>query len=261
MEGKKLTPEELEAELKKLNIEYVLHKHQASFNMEEMKQNVQLKHAPYIKNLFSKDKKTGACYLVSAHIDTKIERAWYKKVGTNYNNCRMADAQALEEILGVQGGSVTPFGLINDHGKKVANFVLDQTLLNHEWFAFHPLKNDSTIELKRDDFFKFIESIGRKYTALNLSEVEEKVEKKEEKPKEEVKENKDTSNETKLSLSAKKYDNFSEWYQEVITKGELVEYYEISGCFILRPYAYGIWETIQKYCDSKFVDVRIIPLL
>lgn len=36
-------------------------------------------------------------------------------------------------------------------------------------------------------------------------------------------------------ISVKKSENFSQWYQEVVTKCELVEYYtEISGFYILR---------------------------
>jgi len=30
----------------------------------------------------------------------------------------------------------------------------------------------------------------------------------------------------------------------------MINYYEISGCYILRPWSYGIWENIQKYFDD-----------
>lgn len=39
-----------------------------------------------------------------------------------------------------------------------------------------------------------------------------------------------------------KESNFSKWYSQVITKSELIEYYDISGCYILRPNSYFIWE-------------------
>ena len=32
---------------------------------------------------------------------------------------------------------------------------------------------------------------------------------------------------------------------QVITKAEMVEYYDVSGCYILRPWSYSIWEEIQ----------------
>lgn len=46
-------------------------------------------------------------------------------------------------------------------------------------------------------------------------------------------------------MEARKEENLSEWYSQVITKAEMVEYYDVSGCYILRPWAFGIWEKIQ----------------
>jgi prolyl-tRNA synthetase len=37
-----------------------------------------------------------------------------------------------------------------------------------------------------------------------------------------------------LGITFKKYENFSEWYTQLIVRAELVEYYDISGCYILR---------------------------
>lgn len=47
-----------------------------------------------------------------------------------------------------------------------------------------------------------------------------------------------------LGIEFKKNENFSEWYSQVITKSEMIEYYEVSGCYILRPWAYSVWEKI-----------------
>ena len=49
----------------------------------------------------------------------------------------------------------------------------------------------------------------------------------------------------RLGLEARKEENLAEWYTQVITKAEMVEYYDVSGCYILRPWAYSIWEKIQ----------------
>lgn len=47
-----------------------------------------------------------------------------------------------------------------------------------------------------------------------------------------------------LSILFKKGDNFSKWYTEVIVKSDMIDYYDISGCYILRPRAYYVWECI-----------------
>lgn len=57
---------------------------------------------------------------------------------------------------------------------------------------------------------------------------------------------------TLLGLQTKKSENFADWYTEVITKSEMIEYYDISGCYILRPWSYAIWEFIQSFLDKKF---------
>lgn len=38
---------------------------------------------------------------------------------------------------------------------------------------------------------------------------------------------------------------------QVITKSELIEYYDVSGCYILRPWAFSIWESIKEFFDSE----------
>ncbi|XP_050528952.1 bifunctional glutamate/proline--tRNA ligase [Daktulosphaira vitifoliae] len=54
---------------------------------------------------------------------------------------------------------------------------------------------------------------------------------------------------TRLGLEAKKLENLPDWYSQVLTKGEMIEYYDVSGCYVLRPWAYGIWEHIQQWFD------------
>ena len=43
---------------------------------------------------------------------------------------------------------------------------------------------------------------------------------------------------TGLSLTYTKEDDFAEWYTQVIVLSEMIEYYDVSGCYILRPWAY-----------------------
>lgn len=47
-------------------------------------------------------------------------------------------------------------------------------------------------------------------------------------------------------------ENFAQWYTDVCTKAELVDYSGVKGLFILRPYGYAIWENIMNVLDTKF---------
>jgi prolyl-tRNA synthetase len=60
-----------------------------------------------------------------------------------------------------------------------------------------------------------------------------------------------------LSILYKKDTNFSMWYKEIITKAELIDYYDIAGCYILRPRSYYIWERIQGFLDARFKQSEV----
>ena len=48
--------------------------------------------------------------------------------------------------------------------------------------------------------------------------------------------------------------DFAQWFTDVCTKAELIDYSSIKGMFILRPYGYAIWENFQKILDEKFKE-------
>nr|XP_056709348.1 bifunctional glutamate/proline--tRNA ligase [Euleptes europaea] len=62
---------------------------------------------------------------------------------------------------------------------------------------------------------------------------------------------------TRLGLEAKKEENLSEWYSQVITKSEMIEYYDVSGCYILRPWAYAVWESIKEFFDTEIKKLGV----
>ncbi|CAH0391735.1 unnamed protein product [Bemisia tabaci] len=62
---------------------------------------------------------------------------------------------------------------------------------------------------------------------------------------------------TRLGLEARKEDNLADWYSQIITKGELIEYYDVSGCYILRPNAFAIWEVIQSWLDKELKKLGV----
>lgn len=49
--------------------------------------------------------------------------------------------------------------------------------------------------------------------------------------------------------------DFAQWFTDVCTKAELVDYSGVKGLFILRPYGYAIWENIMGYLDRRFKEL------
>lgn len=62
---------------------------------------------------------------------------------------------------------------------------------------------------------------------------------------------------TRLGLEATKEDNLPEWYSQVLTKAEMIEYYDVSGCYILRPWSFAIWKTIQSWFTAEIEKLGV----
>ncbi|KAJ8362784.1 hypothetical protein SKAU_G00116150 [Synaphobranchus kaupii] len=62
---------------------------------------------------------------------------------------------------------------------------------------------------------------------------------------------------TRLGLEAKKEENLAEWYSQVITKAEMIEYYDVSGCYVLRPWSFAIWESIKEFFDREIKKLGV----
>lgn len=61
----------------------------------------------------------------------------------------------------------------------------------------------------------------------------------------------------KFGITTAKSENFSEWFTQVVTRSELLDYYDIRGCFILRPASMFIWSQIRRYFDDRIGQMGI----
>lgn len=62
---------------------------------------------------------------------------------------------------------------------------------------------------------------------------------------------------TRLGLEATKEENLPDWYSQVLTKGELIEYYDVSGCYILRHWSFAIWKVIKNWFDNEITQMGV----
>ncbi|XP_017113713.1 bifunctional glutamate/proline--tRNA ligase isoform X1 [Drosophila elegans] len=62
---------------------------------------------------------------------------------------------------------------------------------------------------------------------------------------------------TRLGLEATKEENLPDWYSQVITKGEMIEYYDVSGCYILRHWSFAIWKAIKTWFDAEITRMGV----
>jgi Ala-tRNA(Pro) deacylase len=78
-----------------------------------------------------------------------------------------ASPERMMKYLGLEPGSVSPFGLINDQEHHVYLF-LDEKLKSADTLSFHPNDCRGTVVIKRDEFERYLEIIGNDYEYLTL---------------------------------------------------------------------------------------------
>jgi Ala-tRNA(Pro) deacylase len=158
---------DLFSRFEKLGITTTTMDHAAVFTVEEAKEAHQDIAGVHCKNLFCKDEKSVLWLIVAledARIDLKTAPA---KIGSKRLSFGKPDL--LMEILGVEPGSVTPFGLINDTQVRV-NVILDAAMMAHDQLNFHPLQNAATTTIASADLVAFIRSCGHDPKVVAVSD-------------------------------------------------------------------------------------------
>ena len=55
-------------------------------------------------------------------------------------------------------------------------------------------------------------------------------------------------------MLTKRSDNFSKWYNELVSKAQLAENSSVRGCMVIKPYGFSIWESMKSELDKKFKE-------
>lgn len=145
--------------LDKLEIKYELLEHGAVYTVDEAKELDNMLEGIGCKNLFLTNKK-GKYFLVMIHED---KRANIKEIESlvDCKHLSFGKEEDLKEVLGLEVGSCTPLGIVNDKENKVV-LVFDKDLVDKKVLC-HPNKNTATLSLEFSDLIKFIEYLEHKY--------------------------------------------------------------------------------------------------
>jgi len=53
---------------------------------------------------------------------------------------------------------------------------------------------------------------------------------------------------------AKRSENYSQWYNDIVVKADLAENSAVRGSMVIKPYGYAIWEKMQAALDKMFKE-------
>lgn len=127
--------------------------------------------ARHCKNLFFRNHKGNRHYLVCLHCDydlpihdleQMLKASLVAKGQPSCGKLSFASPERMERYLGLEPGSVSPFGLINDAEHHVHLF-LDARLQTAESLSFHPNDCRGTVVITREDFERYLACVGNTY--------------------------------------------------------------------------------------------------
>ena len=154
------TPHALLARLDALGIEHRTVSHPPVFTVEESKALRPDLPGGHSKNLFLKPQKTQGPFLLAVlEEDRRVSvNALARALGVP--RVGFAPAADLMAQLGVEPGSVTPFGLVNAAPGAV-RAILDRHLMEEfDWVNFHPLTNAMTTAIRPAGLLAFLRHLG-----------------------------------------------------------------------------------------------------
>ena len=145
--------------------EYFVEEHAPLFTVEDSKSLRGQIEGAHSKNLFLKDAKANF-FLISIEESASID---LKKTMQQIQSKKLSFAKLeyLQDILGIEPGSVSPFALLNDTKKQV-KFYLDRSFLDSETVNFHPLINTATVNISPQNLIELIEKYHNPVNYIDL---------------------------------------------------------------------------------------------
>lgn len=155
--------------LDSLGVSYQRVDHEAAMTMEACEEIDEAlgEGAEICKNLFLCNRQETDFYLLLIPGE-KPFKTKYLSAQIGSSRLSFAKADHMEEYLDITPGSVSVMGLMNDREKKV-RLLIDEAVLEKEYFSCHPCINTSSIRMRTEDLMeKVIPAMDHAPTIVRL---------------------------------------------------------------------------------------------
>lgn len=162
--------------LKEHNIPFSCYNHPEGKTIEEAKRWWKDDGSVHCKNLFFRNHKGNRHYLVCFNCDHDLaihdlehllKESLVNKGLPSCGKLSFASPKRMMRFLGLEPGSVSPFGLINDTDNHVHLF-LDANLQQADTLSFHPNDCRGTVVISRHAFENYLSIVGNTYEYIKL---------------------------------------------------------------------------------------------
>eukprot|EP01023_Acetabularia_acetabulum_P050978 TRINITY_DN5579_c0_g1_i2.p1 TRINITY_DN5579_c0_g1~~TRINITY_DN5579_c0_g1_i2.p1 ORF type:complete len:344 (-),score=66.94 TRINITY_DN5579_c0_g1_i2:133-1044(-) len=163
-----LTPDSLQQHIQSLGIEITKIPHSPPvMTVADMESQLSGSEGKVVKNVFLKDKK-GRFYIVSCLPETEVKiNVLGARLGQG-KTLRMAPEDALQAVLQVPSGSVTPLAVCQGTAENVI-LLLDDKMKQEEKLLVHPLTNSASLVLSSQQIETILKSFGREINYVDLT--------------------------------------------------------------------------------------------
>ena len=162
--------------LREHDIPFECYNHPEGKTIEEAKRWWKDDGSVHCKNIFMRNHKGNKHYLICFHCDhdlnihdleARLKASLQAQGLPSCGKLSFASPERMMKYLGLEPGSVSPFGLINDKEHHVHLF-LDACLKDAETLSFHPNDCRGTVVIRREDFERYLKAVGNSYEYLQL---------------------------------------------------------------------------------------------
>ena len=152
--------------LDELQISYDIYEHPPVPTVEEALPYWNKIDATHCKNLFFRNHKGNRHYLVISNHRYQLDIHDLEK-RLKQGKLSFASPKRMMKYLGIEPGSVSLFGLINDNEDHVHLFI-DEKLLKEERVSFHPNINTASLVISMANMKKFLGWSGNGFEFISL---------------------------------------------------------------------------------------------
>ena len=170
--------------LREHNIPFTYYNHPEGKTIEEAKRWWKDDGSVHCKNIFMRNHKGNQHYLICFHCDhdldihdleARLKQALQAQGKPSCGKLSFASPERMMKYLGLEPGSVSPFGLINDKEHHVHLF-LDAALKDdnnypdpsRKTLSFHPNDCRGTVVIALEDFERYLAEVGNRYEYIRL---------------------------------------------------------------------------------------------
>ncbi|KAJ1974511.1 hypothetical protein H4R35_003572 [Dimargaris xerosporica] len=185
---------------------------------------------------------------------------------------RMANEDLLLDVFAVGKDAITPLALSNVSQEALGRIVLvvDAALAQlatvdpEPQLALHPPTATTPVHGTASQLLDLFATLPIAYQTVDFATLgpvptptKKPAPKKAAAPAKKPVAQDDDSSGPKIGIEADKDADFSRWYQQVLLRSEMLEYYDVSGCYIIRPWAFYVWKQVQRFFGDAIEQMGI----